>query len=129
MQSLLGFHTAWPALWQCLQEQIVCRQILRRLAFCSLDLGTTHGWGDHRRHTVHDLILNIENINKLAIEPISPDLAAIHGICQLDDNSQPMVRFSDATSKYVAHAKIGSDLRCVHSPALESKGRAASDNK
>src|SRR5213082_2390837 len=48
--------------------------------------------------TIRDLILNGENFNDVAIEPLRPKLVTVTGVDQLNIDSETQSRFSDAAS-------------------------------
>ena len=78
---------------------------------------------------VRDFVLDGEDIGKIAIEPLRPDVLALLGAHQLSRHSHPRARFSHASFKKKLHTELLTNL--LHRPWLVFVGehRVARDNE
>ena len=70
---------------------------------------------------IRDLILNGENVNDLAIEPLRPKLVTVTGVDQLNIDSETQSRFSDAALKQRLNAQASPNLARVEIQSSKSK--------
>src|SRR4029453_548171 len=67
-----------------------------------------------RNDTTRDLVLNSENINDLAIEPLRPKVVTVTGVDQLNTDSETLSYFPDAALKKSAHTKSSPNFARIH---------------
>jgi hypothetical protein len=80
---------------------------------------------DPRRH----LILQLEDVGQLAVEPVRPQMRAGRRLDQLTGDAQPVVGLARASFEDVSHAELAADLPYVDRAALVGEGRIARDDE
>src|ERR1043165_5449444 len=82
---------------------------------------------DSRRHVV----LNFKNVRCLEVPVISlgPELRSRLSVNQLGDHTNPRAAFTDASLEHVTGAKFGTESPLVPRLPLQSRRRAASDDR
>src|SRR5579862_252114 len=80
-----------------------------------------------RYDLLRKFILHSENIGEIAIEAVSPDMSAAHGVDQLAGHAHPIAGLAHAAFQYVADTELAADLLHVDRLALVGKTRIARD--
>src|SRR5262249_26439729 len=75
------------------------------------------------------LLLQIENVFKCAVEPISPEMHACGGIDQLARDAHLAPRFANASFEDISHPELTPDLLNVNRPPLVRETRVAGDHE
>jgi hypothetical protein len=76
-----------------------------------------------------DLVLQGEQITRVAIEPLGPEVRVGLGIDQLGVDPDLIARAPDAPFQHIAHAKLSTDLLRVDWLVPISEGGIARDNE
>ena len=96
-----------------MQEQIIRRQALGALAARPLDLGLAQRRLDRADHACGHVVLKVENVLHVAIEPVGPDVGAVSRVDQLPGDADTLSRPAHAALQNVAHAEFVGDLAHV----------------
>ena len=81
------------------------------------------------RNPPGDLVLQREQIARIALEPLGPDMRVGRGVDQLGRDSNPLARALNAAFEHIAHAELSPDLLRADPLSLIGKGRIARDHK
>jgi hypothetical protein len=79
-------------------------------------LGRSAGLGPHQfqvecnRDPAGDLVLQGEQIIRVTVEPLGPQMGVALGIKQLRADADPVTRPADASLQHIAHAQLAADL-------------------
>ena len=76
-----------------------------------------------------DLVLHIEQVPALAVEPVGPEMRATLGVDQLGIDADAQTGSLNAAFEDVPHAKLAADLFHVHRLALVCEGTVAGDHE
>src|SRR5262249_47176789 len=104
--------------------QIFGRFLCGTIGFNLLDLGS-----NSVRYARRDLILQIEDILKVAVEAIRPDMSPRAGIYELAGDAHPVSHLAHAALKHIAYPKFATDLPNVDCFSLVREGRVAGDDE
>ena len=88
---------------------VIGLQAFGRFAPCALDLSPLKHWRHRAYHTARQAILQIENLFKIAIELVRPDVRAGGCIDQLSGHTNPFSSFANAAFQHIANAKLTAD--------------------
>src|SRR5450631_1551051 len=72
-------------------------------------------------HTARHLVLQIENIFELAVEPVGPKVRSRRSVNQLPCDANPVAGFTHATLEHVTHTKFAADLLDIDGFAFVSE--------
>jgi len=101
----------------------------RRLAQSPVLLGIGNRWGDSDRHSLGDLVLQREDVGKIAVVALGPDVLAALGLDQLRGDADAIAGFAQAAFEHIAHTELASDLLHIDRAALVAEGRIARDDE
>ena len=76
---------------------------------------------------LHHFILRREDVRKVAIEPLGPEMPAAAGIDELRRDAHAIAGLADAALEHKAHAQVAPDLLHIDRPALVGEGGVAGD--
>ncbi len=65
---------------------------------------------DRRSHMLGEVVLQVEHVLDLPLEPLGPGVAAAFAVQQVDDGAHPGPGTADAAGHQVAHAQFAADL-------------------
>jgi hypothetical protein len=68
-----------------------------------------------------DFILNSENIVKIAVVALGPNVITVLGFNKLYGNAQPIPRLTNASFKYMTNRQVASDLTYIDCTPLVNK--------
>ena len=111
------------------QIVVVGVEALGRLALGPLDLGLLEPRRDRADDARRHLVLQLEDVLELAVEPVGPEMRAGRGIDQLAGDAHPAAGLAHAALEHVAHAELAADLPHVDGPALVGEARIAGDDE
>ena len=84
---------------------------------------------DSGDHVQRYLVLELEDIGRIAVVTFGPDMGTGFTIDQLSGDAHATARLADAAFQYVAHTEFTSDLLDVDGFALVSEARIAGDDE
>src|SRR5215217_2866306 len=84
---------------------------------------------DGSRHLLGNAVLQVEDVGKLAVELVGPEVVANLGLDELTRDADPSPRLPDGTLKDVAHAEVPADLAYIDSFALVDEGGVSGDDE
>src|SRR5262249_50972443 len=68
--------------------------------------------------TTCHLILQLENVLEIAVEPVDPDMDTIGSVDQLARDANPITGLADAALQNISHAELATDLPNVDGTAF-----------
>ena len=77
----------------------------------------------------HDLILQLEQISRVLLEPLGPKMRTRFGVDELRVDPHPVLVALDRAFEHVANAKLLADLFGVDRFALVGESRVAGDHE
>src|SRR5262249_3568882 len=102
-------------------------EALRWFAHSALPLGVGNGRGDSDRHRLGNLVLHFEDIGKIAVVALGPNMVTRWCLDQLRSDTDPVASLANAAFKHIADTEIAPDLFHVHGAALVGEARVAGD--
>src|SRR5215831_4775022 len=109
--------------------QVVGIEAVGRLTGRSGNFGRKQLRFDRTDNATRHPVLEIENIGKLAINAIGPNVRTRFGIDELAANAHAIARFSNAAFEYVAHSQFAGNLPHIDGTTLVSKTRITGDHE
>src|SRR6516164_557700 len=91
---------------------------------CGIELGF-----DCRRHPLGDLVLHREDVGKLAIVALRPDVVSDPSLDELCCDTDPIAGFADAAFENIVNAELTADLLHIDGAALVGKAAVARDDE
>src|SRR6516225_8458432 len=104
-------------------------EIFGWLALAGEVLGRVEFRLDRRDHLLGDFVLEHEDVGKLAVVALGPDMGSGRGLDQLRGNSQRVAGSPHATFEDIGHAQLTADLLYVDGTALVGEAAVARDDK
>ena len=101
----------------------------RRLAHGPLLLGVSDGRRDGDGHGLSDFVLHGENVGKVTVVALGPDMIAGFGLDKLCGHPDAVAGFTETAFEHVADAEFTPDLFHIDRTALEGKGRIPGDHE
>jgi hypothetical protein len=108
---------------------VIGLQVGSGFALGPLNFGIEEFRLDCHYHAVRHLILQIENVSHLAVEPIGPYVRAVCGVDQLAGDTHSVAGLANATFQYVADPERTPYLPDVRRFALVGKAGIASNHE
>ena len=99
-------------------ERIAAQQkiigVARLAQLLTLELGELHARLDRGDHALRDVVLQVEDVAEVAVEPIGPKRPARACIDQLSCDPQAVATAADATFEHMGDVKLTPDLADVY---------------
>ena len=114
---------------QCLHVVVISVEIVRTFPLRPARLGRPDRRLDRPYDAARDLILEIEDVDQIAIEAVGPDVMTRARIDELARYANPVARLSHAPFQHVPHAQLAPNLADVDGPALVGERRVARDDE
>src|SRR4051812_40613022 len=80
------------------------------LALRAIDLGLFHLGRDRTDDARRDLVLQVENVLRITLEPIRPEMRAGCSVNELASNSNTVAAAADTAFEHVAYPQLASNL-------------------
>src|SRR5258708_33513430 len=97
---------------------IVCIEPSRPVAPEPADLGELQCRLDRCGDTLGNPVLQLEDVPRIAIETVRPEIGARRGIDELAGDAKLVATAADAALQHVRHAKLPPNLADIHRSAL-----------
>ena len=111
------------------QHALISRHVVGRLALRTVMRGGLDAAGERRDDRAGHLVLDREDILKLAVVALSPNVPVGFRINQLHGDANAITRLSHASLKDVFNPEFARDLLHLHRLALVYEGRVARDDE
>jgi hypothetical protein len=111
------------------EHALISRHAVGRLAVRTVVCGGLDAAGERRGNRAGHLVLNGEDILKLAVVAFSPNVSVGFSIDQLHCDPDAIASLSYASLENIIDAKFARDLLHLHRFALIHEGRISRDNE
>src|SRR6516165_5237498 len=104
-------------------------EVPRWLSYGPPQLGIADGRGDRNRYSLGDLVLHREDVGKIPVVALGPDVVAGLRFDELRGDADPISGLAHAAFEHITYAELVTDLLNVDDTALVGKGRVARDDE
>ena len=84
---------------------------------------------ERNRDPVRNLLLHGEQVARVTVEPLCPQMRVGFGVNQLSSGADPVSRPLNLSFEHIVHTELAADLLCVDRPVPVGKGGIARDHE